>query len=67
MSLPSPLQIHNIYRSSGASMAKAQAEFTNNVLRSDTMRDATSQIVQGAVRSQFEQQQQQQQPQAPRF
>lgn len=59
-------KIHNIYRSSGASMAKAQAEFTNNVLRSDTMRDATSQIVQGAVRSQFEQQQQQQ-PQAPRF
>ncbi|KAI5696152.1 hypothetical protein M8J75_008855 [Diaphorina citri] len=56
-------KIHNIYRSSGASMAKAQAEFTNNVLRSEQMRDATSQIVQGAVRTQFEQAQQQ----APRF
>uniref|UniRef100_A0A8D8WAJ2 Secretory carrier-associated membrane protein n=2 Tax=Cacopsylla melanoneura TaxID=428564 RepID=A0A8D8WAJ2_9HEMI len=65
-------RIHNIYRSSGASMAKAQAEFTTNVLRSEQMRDATSQIVQGAVRSQFEQQQAQaaaaaQQSQAPRF
>ncbi|KAL1454061.1 hypothetical protein WDU94_010352 [Cyamophila willieti] len=64
-------RIHNIYRSSGASIAKAQAEFTSNVFRSEQMRDATSQIVQGAVRSQFEQQQAAaaaaQQSQAPRF
>lgn len=48
-------KVHTIYRSSGASMAKAQAEFTTNVFRSDTMRDATNQIVAGAVRSQFQQ------------
>ena len=34
------LQIHKLYRSTGASMAKAQAEFTTGVMKNETVRQA---------------------------
>lgn len=62
-------RIHSIYRSSGASMAKAQEEFASHVMKSEQVREASSQIVQGAVRSQFESSLSSQQPHTsnPRF
>ncbi|KAK7602602.1 hypothetical protein V9T40_008191 [Parthenolecanium corni] len=46
-------RIHNIYRSSGASFAKAQAEFTTEFLRNEHVRGAAANMAQAAVRQQF--------------
>lgn len=46
-------QIHSIYRSSGASMAKAQAEFATEFMRNQHVQQAASSAVNSAVSSQF--------------
>ncbi|XKL68053.1 hypothetical protein PGB90_003544 [Kerria lacca] len=51
-------KIHRIYRSSGASFAKAQAEFTTEFFRNEHVRGAASNMAQAAVRQQFSQTQQ---------
>ncbi|XP_060516100.1 secretory carrier-associated membrane protein 1 isoform X2 [Cylas formicarius] len=48
-------KIHRIYRSSGASMAKAQQEFAEVVLRNQHVRSAASNVAAAAVQSQFSQ------------
>jgi hypothetical protein len=45
------LQIHSIYRSSGASFAKAQQEFTSEFLRNEHVQGAASQATAAAVRT----------------
>jgi len=60
-------KIHGLYRATGASLAKAQAEFTTNVLSNEGVRNAAANAAASAaqqgVRSQFGGQQQQ----APRY
>ncbi len=63
-----------MYRSTGASMAKAQAEFTSGVMKNETVRQAAADAAQAQVRSAFNgatgggnQQQQQQQGGGGRF
>lgn len=51
------LQIHRMYRSTGASFAKAQAEFTTEFLRNQHVRSAASNVAAAAVQSQFSQNQ----------
>lgn len=51
------LQIHRMYRSTGASMAKAQAEFTSEILGNQHVRDVASNVASAAVASQFSQNQ----------
>ncbi|XP_068159488.1 secretory carrier-associated membrane protein 1 [Drosophila tropicalis] len=46
-------KIHTIYRSTGASMAKAQAEFTTEFLRNQHVQEAASSAVNSAMNSQF--------------
>ena len=46
-------QIHTMYRQSGASIAKAQAEFTTNVLSNEGVRNAAANAAASGVRSQF--------------
>jgi len=46
-------KIHSIYRSTGASMAKAQAEFTTEFLRNQHVQEAASSAVNTAINSQF--------------
>ncbi|XP_037808355.1 secretory carrier-associated membrane protein 5 isoform X1 [Lucilia sericata] len=46
-------KIHSIYRSSGASMAKAQAEFATEFMRNQHVQQAASSAVNTAVNSQF--------------
>lgn len=46
-------KIHAIYRSSGASMAKAQQEFTTEFLRNQHVQTAASNAAAAAVQSQF--------------
>lgn len=58
-------QIHKIYRSSDLSLAKAQAEFTSEIMRNERVQQAAGNVVQSAVRNQFSQQQQQ--PPANRY
>jgi len=48
-------KIHRIYRSSGASMAKAQAEFSSEFFKNEHVRSAASQAASAAVQSQFQQ------------
>ncbi|KAJ8955370.1 hypothetical protein NQ318_003467 [Aromia moschata] len=48
-------KIHNMYRSTGASMAKAQQEFTTEFLRNQHVRSAASNVPAAAVQSQFNQ------------
>ncbi|XP_024085542.1 secretory carrier-associated membrane protein 1 isoform X2 [Cimex lectularius] len=48
-------KIHRIYRSSGASMAKAQAEFTTEFLKNEHVRGAASSAATAVVQSQFQQ------------
>lgn len=48
-------KIHRMYRSTGASMAKAQQEFTDVVLRNQHVRSAASNVAAAAVQSQFSQ------------
>ncbi|XP_073977925.1 secretory carrier membrane protein isoform X3 [Rhodnius prolixus] len=47
-------KIHRIYRSTGASMAKAQAEFTTEFLKNEHVRDAASTAATAAVQAQFQ-------------
>lgn len=46
-------QVHSIYRSTGASMAKAQAEFTSEFMRNQHVQEAATNAMQSAVSSQF--------------
>ncbi|XP_030382391.1 secretory carrier-associated membrane protein 1 [Scaptodrosophila lebanonensis] len=46
-------KIHTIYRSTGASMAKAQQEFTTEFLRNQHVQEAASSAVNTAINSQF--------------
>ncbi|KAL5278359.1 SCAMP2 family protein [Megaselia abdita] len=46
-------KVHSIYRSTGASMAKAQAEFTSEFMRNQNVQQAASSAMQSAVSSQF--------------
>lgn len=48
-------KVHRIYRSSGASMAKAKAEFTSEILKNEHVRGAASTAASAAVQSQFSQ------------
>ena len=43
-----------MYRSTGASMAKAQAEFTTGVMKNESVRQAASEAASASVRSQFQ-------------
>jgi hypothetical protein len=51
------LQVHRIYRSTGASFQKAQAEFATGVLRNETVQnaaaDAAASAARGAVQGQY--------------
>ncbi|XP_034241466.1 secretory carrier-associated membrane protein 1 [Thrips palmi] len=49
-------KIHRIYRSTGASFAKAQQEFTNGILSNETVRSAASDAAAATVRAQLSQQ-----------
>lgn len=44
-----------MYRSTGASLAKAQEEFTSEFLRNEHVRGAASNVAAAAVQSQFNQ------------
>ncbi|CAH1153518.1 unnamed protein product [Phaedon cochleariae] len=57
-------KIHRMYRSTGASMAKAQQEFTTEFFRNQHVRSAASNIAASAVQSQMSQNQNQN---APRY
>jgi len=46
-------KIHRLYRSTGASLAKAQAEFTTGVMQNETVRQAAAEAARESVRSQF--------------
>jgi len=47
------VKIHRLYRSTGASLAKAQAEFTTGVMQNETVRQAAAEAARESVRSQF--------------
>lgn len=47
------VKVHKIYRTSGASMVKAQAEFTSGVMRNENVQAATADFAANAVRSQM--------------
>ena len=47
--------IHKLYRSTGASMAKAQAEFTTGVLQNEQVQAAAQAAARETVRNQFNQ------------
>merc|ERR1712020_593790 len=47
--------IHKLYRSSGASIAKAQAEFTSGVLQNEQVQAAAAAAARETVRNQFNQ------------
>lgn len=55
-------KIHRMYRSTGASLAKAQQEFTTEFFRNQHVRNAASNVATAAVQSQFNQNNQ-----APRY
>ncbi|KAJ1531456.1 hypothetical protein ONE63_000134 [Megalurothrips usitatus] len=48
-------KIHRIYRSTGASFAKAQQEFANGILSNETVRNAASDAAAATVRAQLSQ------------
>lgn len=65
-------RIHGMYRSTGASISKAQAEFTSTVFSNETVRNAAAQAAAAGVRNNFSGagqggQNQGQQPQGPRY
>ena len=43
-----------MYRSTGASVAKAQAEFTSGVMKNESVRQAAAEAASASVRSQFQ-------------
>ena len=43
------LQIHSLYRGTGASFQKAQSEFTSGVLRNESVRNAGAQMAANAA------------------
>ncbi|KAK8727193.1 hypothetical protein OTU49_009745 [Cherax quadricarinatus] len=47
------LWVHRIYRSTGASFAKAQAEFSQGVMRNEHVQNVTANAASAAVRNQF--------------
>merc|ERR1712106_1049845 len=47
-------KIHTYYRATGASVSKAQAEFTSTVLSNDQVRAAATQAAAAGVRSGFQ-------------
>ncbi|XP_043188455.1 secretory carrier-associated membrane protein 1-like isoform X2 [Amphibalanus amphitrite] len=49
------VKVHKIYRTTGASMSKAQAEFTSGVMRNETVQSATADFAANAVRTQMQQ------------
>ncbi|RWS03330.1 secretory carrier-associated membrane protein 1-like protein [Dinothrombium tinctorium] len=49
------IKVHSIYRSTGASFAKAQAEFTTGVLRNEHIQSAASAAAAGAARQAMQQ------------
>lgn len=59
-------KIHGYYRASGASISKAQAEFTTNVFSNEAVRNAAANAAAAGVRQGFQGQPGQQQ-QAPRY
>ena len=50
-------QVHQMYRSTGASFAKAQAEFTTGVMSNETVRQAAADAATASMRNQFANQQ----------
>jgi len=60
-------KIHGYYRASGASISKAQAEFTTNVFSNEAVRNAAANAAAAGVRQGFQGQPGQQQQQAPRY
>lgn len=48
------LRIHKLYRTTGASMAKAQAEFTSGVMNNETVRQAAADAAAAGVRNTFQ-------------
>ncbi|XP_042207907.1 secretory carrier-associated membrane protein 1-like isoform X2 [Homarus americanus] len=46
-------QVHRIYRSTGASFAKAQVEFSQGVMRNEHVQNVTANAAEAAVRNQF--------------
>ena len=59
-------QIHGYYRATGASITKAQAEFTTNMFQNEAVRNAAASAAAAGVRQGFQQTTQGQQ-QAPRY
>lgn len=49
------LQVHRIYRSTGASFAKAQAEFSQGVMRNEHVQSATANAASAVIRNQMNQ------------
>uniref|UniRef100_A0A915KIH7 Secretory carrier-associated membrane protein n=1 Tax=Romanomermis culicivorax TaxID=13658 RepID=A0A915KIH7_ROMCU len=47
------VSVHNLYRSTGASLAKAQQEFSRGVINNEHVQQAASQAASAAVRSQM--------------
>jgi len=47
------IRIHRLYRSTGASVAKAQAEFTSGVMKNETVRQAAADAARESVRNSF--------------
>lgn len=47
------VRVHRLYRSTGASLAKAQAEFTTGVMQNESVRQAAAEAARETVRSQF--------------
>merc|ERR1712240_814535 len=47
-------KIHGYYRATGASMSKAQSEFTSNVLSNEGVRNAAAQAAAAGVRQGFQ-------------
>jgi len=61
------VRVHRIYRSTGASLAKAQAEFTSGVMQNEAVRQAAADAARETVRSQFSGGQQQPGPGGNRY
>ena len=64
---PMIFQIHGYYRATGASLTKAQAEFTTNMFQNEAVRNAAASAAAAGVRQGFQQSTGQGQQQAPRY